>query len=198
MLKIAFVFPLFVTLACQPQKKEAALEVDENGEVSGTLPDGTEVRGEEEYETGLASQIGPIEEMQPLALTVSAKGTDGGARGLTVGKFRITVQPDMSYLDGCIRRSFLHLKAVIENADLPAAMAELHLVAWFESGKPCFAVMNTGFIGYGWCYKLCVENPKTALKNGIKGGLIAAGVGTGIAAIIAAVTAPVATVALAI
>ena len=86
---------------------------------------------------------------------------------------------------------------MIENDSMPANMVELHLLAWFESSKPCFAVMNTGFIGYGWCYKACITDTKSGLKLSVKNGLISAGITGATATIIAAVISPVAELALA-
>lgn len=199
MKKLVLLIPIILTLACQPPPRETVLSVDENGNIQGTLPDGTVVNGEEEYGAAIAAETGTIEEMQPLALTVKPVTiNDGGAKGLAFGKFRIYVQPSNEYVESCVRKKFLHLKIVVDTDEIPGAMVELHLMAWFDSNKPCFAVTNTGFIGYGWCYKVCVENPKTSLKNGIKGGLVAAGVSAAAAGIMAAVLTPIAATALAL
>lgn len=185
--------------ACRNEPKTVEVAVDENENWSATLPDGTEVTNEEEYSTAIADQTGPIESMEPLALTIKTSNkADGGAAGFTFGKFNVGIQVDTSYLSGCVNRSFLHLKVSVQNNKLPANMVELHLLGWFDSKKPCIAVMNTGFIGYGWCYKMCMSDPKGGLRSGIKNGLIAAGVAVGTAAIISAVVTPVASVALAI
>ncbi len=193
--------PLFfvvIFLGCHGENRETKIAVDENGNVTGTLPDGTSVGNEDEYAAGIAAQTPLIEEMQPMALTVSTATPDGGAPGVTVGKFRISIAPDASYLDGCVRKKFMHLKVVIESSVVPAAMIELHLVVWIDNGKPCIAVMNTGFVGYGWCYKLCASNPKTAIKEGIKGGLVAAGVGATTAAVMSLILTPVTAAAFAL
>ncbi len=183
--------------SCAFGPKETIVAVDENGAVEATLPDGTAVGSIEEYEAAIEGQVGPIEEMESFALTVTTKNADGGTKGAAFGKFRVRVAVDGSYLEGCIRKSFLHLKILVENANISAPLVELHLVAFFEGGKPCFAVMNTGFVGYGWCQKVCVSNPKDGIKTALKGGMIAAGIGATTAAIMAALLAPVASVAFA-
>ena len=189
---------LLVAASCDdPTAPDAT--ADENDDFTVTLPDGTEVSGEDAYDAAIAPQVGPIETMPPMALTVttSSKADAGVKGGLTFGKFHISIQIDSSYLEGCVNRGFTHLMVIVENDSMPADMIELHLLAWFEGGKPCFAVMNTGFIGYGWCYKLCVSNTKSGVKLGVKDGLISAGVSTAAAAIIAIVVTPVAEIALA-
>lgn len=189
---------MLLLAACRSEPQTAEVAVDENDGWTATLPDGTEVAGEEEYGDAIAGQVGPIESMEPLALTIKTSSkTDGGAAGLTFGKFHVGIQVDASYLAGCVNRSFLHLKVTVQNDSMPANMVELHLLGWFDGRKPCIAVMNTGFIGYGWCYKMCMSDPKSGLKAGVKSGLIAAGVAAGTAAVIAAVVTPVASMALA-
>jgi len=199
MIKSALFVPVLLVVACDnPSRVPApAAATDDSNDFTVTLPDGTEVSGEDAYNAAIVPQVGPIETMKPMALTVTTGKADGGVKGLTFGKFHVSIQVDSTYLAGCINKSFLHLKVMVENDSMPANMIELHLLAWFENSKPCFAVMNTGFIGYGWCYKMCVSNTKDGLKLGIKNGLISAGVSGTIATIIAAVVAPVSEVALA-
>jgi len=211
MRKSALLVPLLLATACNfnPPVPAAANDPsvangpsgasDETADFTATLPDGTEVSGEDAYNAAIATQVDPVETMRPMMLTVATgnKKDAGPASGLTFGKFHIAVQVDSSYLAGCVNKSFLHLKVTVENDSMPANMVELHLLAWFENSKPCFAVMNTGFIGYGWCYKACVTNTKNGLKLGIKNGLISAGVVGATATIISAVVAPVAELALA-
>jgi|GEM_PF-2504307 len=198
MRKSALLVAVLLLAACRAEPKTVAVSVDDNADFTATLPDGTEVSGEDAYNAAIANQVGPLETMQPLALSVAmANKADGGVKGLTFGKFHIGIQVDSTYLAGCVNRSFLHLKVMVTNDNMPANMIELHLLAWFESGKPCFAVMNTGFVGYGWCYKACVTNTKDGLKLGIKNGLVSAGVSTAVAALAAVLITPVASVALA-
>jgi hypothetical protein len=192
----ALFIPLAALLGCAPATREAQISIDGDGNLSGTLPDGTTVLNQEEYEAGIAGQVGPIEEMHPLALSVVSVG-DGGAKGIAFSRFRISIQSDASYLEGCIRKKFLHLKIVVDGQDFPASLIELHLIGWFDGGKPCVGIMNTGFLAYGWCYKACISNPKTGLRDGIKKGLVAAGVSGTTAAIMALLVAPIATAALA-
>jgi len=197
MKKCALFTIVLLVASCDSQSRVVAVTADENGGFTATLPDGTEVAGEDAYDAAIAPQVEPIEAMRPMvfAVTTSTKA-DGGAKGLTFGKFHASIEVDSTYLAGCINRGFLHLKVTVMNDNMPANMVELHLLAWFESGKPCFAVMNTGFIGYGWCYKLCVTNTKNGIKLGIKNGLISAGVSSTAATLIAILAAPVAEVAL--
>ncbi len=205
MKKCALFFTFLLVAACDSKNRMPAAAEDPGGaddppaDFTATLPDGTEVSGEEAYNSAIAAQIDPVETMQPMMLLVSTgnKKDAGTSSGLTFGKFHVGVQVDSSYLAGCVNRSFLHLKVTVENDNMPASMVELHLLAWFENSKPCFAVMNTGFIGYGWCYKACVTNTKNGLKIGIKNGLISAGIVGATATIISAVVAPVAELALA-
>jgi hypothetical protein len=199
MTKYALIVTALLIAACEEQPPTAVVEPEDSNDFTVTLPDGTEVEGEDAYDAAITPQVGPIETMQPMQLTVTTGGkADAGVKsGLTFGKFHISIQIDSSYLQGCVNRGFMHLKVIVENDSMPANMIELHLLAWFEGSKPCFAVMNTGFIGYGWCYKVCVSNTKNGVKLGVKNGLISAGVSTTAAAIIAMVVAPVAVVALA-
>jgi len=192
------VFALFIA-ACGQTKPTVVVAADGDDDFTATLPDGTVVSGEDAYDAAIGPQVGPIETMQPMELTVTtgSKADAGVKSGLTFGKFHISVQIDSSYLAGCVNRGFMHLKIMVVNDSMPANMIELHLLAWFEGSKPCFAVMNTGFIGYGWCYKICVSNTKSGVKLGVKNGLISAGVSTAAAAIIAVVVSPIAEVALA-
>jgi len=198
MRKRALLVPVLLIAACRDEPKEIAVSADENNNFTATMPDGTQAAGEDEYGAAIIAQIVPIDALHPVALTVTtASKKDGGGPGLTFGKFHISIRIDSSYLEGCVNRGFTHLVVVVENDSMPAEMIELNLIAWFEGSKPCFAVMNTGFIGYGWCYKLCVTNTKGGVKLGIRNGLISAGVSTAAAALIAIVVAPVAEVALA-
>lgn len=200
------IFRKFILLAvlmsasCAPKRMETAVTVDDDGNISqATLPNGAVANGPDEYEAAIAEQVPPVEEMGTFALTVQGNPTDGGKKGVDIGKFNISIVPDANYLNGCIRHSFLHLKIVVTNTKINmGAMVELHILAWFESGQPCFAVMNTGFIGYGWCQKMCMKDVKKGVAKTVAGGLVAAGITPVIAAIIAQVTAPVATVALAL
>jgi hypothetical protein len=197
MRKGALLVAALLVAACRDEPKTITIAADENDGFTATLPDGTVVSNEDAYNAAIASQVGPLEEMQPLSLTVSTASKDDGVKGITFGKFHIGIQVDSAYLAGCVNHGFLHLKVMVQNDSMPANLVELHLLGWFEKGKPCVAIMNTGFIGYGWCYKFCVTNPKTGLKVGIKNGLIAAGVAGAAATVIAVVVAPVASVALA-
>lgn len=205
-MKSIFVLSAFILTACVPEpttetqtqtQTESAPPAEDDG-MSVTFPDGTVTTNADDFETTAASQTPDLEEMQSFELTVSSSNKDGGVRGIGIGNFKIQLAPDMSYLRECVQASILHLKVVIINTKVPAALLELHLVAWFQSGKPCFSVVNTGAIGYGWCQKYCVSAPKAPLKNTLKAGLISAGVSTSIAAIIAALVAPVAMTALAL
>ena len=200
MKKSCLLFPLLL-IACGPQNDLPASGPDADATETtwtATLPDGTQVSDMDAYAAAIANQIDPSVAVAHIDLSVAtATKTDAGTKGLTFGQFHVGIQPDASYLGGCVNRGFLHLVLTIDNANMPSAMVELHLLAWFEGGKPCFAVMNTGFIGYGWCYKACVTNTKNGLKLGIKNGLISAGVVGATATIISAVVAPVAELALA-
>jgi len=201
-MKMLIVLSALFAAACVGEPKtetnaEAEPREPELDEVSVTFPDGTVTTNVGDFEAAAASQTPNIEEMQSFELKLTDPNKDAGA-GIGIGNFRIQIVPDMSYLRECVQASILHLKVAIINAKVPAALLELHLVAWFQSGKPCFSVVNTGAIGYGWCQKYCVSAPKAPLKNSLKAGLISAGVSTSVAAIISALIAPVAMTALAL
>jgi hypothetical protein len=164
-----------------------------------TLPSGTVTDGPDEYEAAVAAETPPIEEMGTYELTVKTPAADGGASGMRIGRFRVRIVPDANYLSGCINRSFLHLKVTVtSDVAIDQAFVELHLLAWFEKSQPCFAVMNTGFIGYGWCQKVCLKDVKKGVATTIAGGLAAAGVSASIAKVSSYLIAPIATAALAL
>jgi hypothetical protein len=191
---------VFTALGCGVKAVETKVTVDDNGDLQqATLPDGTVAINQEEYETAMSVQVPPIEEMSAMALTVQpATANTGPTAGVNIGKFRIQISPDASYLDGCVRHSFLHLKVGVTNSNIDmGAFVELHLVAWFESGTPCLAVMNTGFIAYGWCQKICMKDVKKSVAGAVAGGLVAAGVSSTVAKIVSLLTAPIAAAALA-
>ena len=171
---------------------------DDGNLIQATLPDGTVVNGPDEYEAAVSEKVPPIAEMKAFNITVQSNGADGGPGGLKIGRFHILLMPDASYLGGCVNHSFLHLKIIV-TADAAAGqpLVELHLLAWFESSKPCFAVMNTGFIGYGWCQKICIKDVKKGVTTTIAGALAAAGLSASVAKISSYLIAPVATTALA-
>jgi hypothetical protein len=188
-------------LGCGVKAAETNVTVDSDGNLDrATLPDGTTVSSQEEYEAAIARIVPAIEKMDGLTIDVESSSENLSlADGVNIGKFRIQVAPDASYLDGCIRRSFLHLKIVVTNSKIDmGAMVELHLVAWFDSGAPCFAVMNTGFVGYGWCQKVCMKDVKKSVAKTVAGGLVAAGVTATVAKVVSALAAPVATAAFAL
>jgi hypothetical protein len=188
-------------MGCGVKSAETRVTVDEGGNVTeATLPDGTVVSGQEAYEEGIMRSVPPVDEMGTTVIEVESSSQNLSLdKGVDLGKFRIQVTPDASYLDGCIRRSFLHLKVTVTNTKIDMGpMVDLHLVAWFDSSAPCFAVMNTGFVGYGWCQKICVKDVKKGVAKTLASGLVAAGVGTALAKTISLLTAPVATAALAL
>lgn len=197
MFRLAVLATALFAISCTSEEREVAVAFDENGGVKATLPDGTTVTSIEEYETAIANQVETIEQMQPLALSITTANDEDG-RGVNIGKFKVRLAMDDKYLEGCIRKKFLHLKVLVENMKVPAAIVELHLVAYFDGNKPCLAVMNTGFLGYGWCQKYCVSDPKKAIKATLRGGMIAAGVGATTATIVSILVTPIATAALAI
>ncbi len=197
--EIAFLAAL-AALGCGVKAAETKVAVDENGNIeSATLPDGTVVDGQG-FEAAIAASTPGAEEMGETTFTVEAsqKALNLG-KGVDIGKFRVQILPDAGYLEGCIRKSFLHLKIAVTNTKIDmGAMVELHLVAWFDGGSPCFGVMNTGFVGHGWCQKMCMKDVKKGVSSTIKNGLIAAGVTASVATAVSLVTAPVATAALAL
>jgi len=181
----------------EPKRIQATADEDGNlGQV--TLPSGTVTYGADEYGAAVSAEVPPIDEMGAYYLAVQTPAADGGAGGMKIGRFRIQIMPDANYLAGCINRSFLHLKIIVTADAAPGqAFVELHLLAWFESNKPCFAVMNTGFIGYGWCQKICLKDVKKGVAATVAGGLAAAGVSASIAKVSSYLIAPIATAALA-
>lgn len=184
-----------------PDAETHHIAVDDDGNITeATLPDGTVVSGQEAYEAAIEGTMPPVNEMSTTNIEIESSSENlNMSKGVDIGKFRVQISPDVSYLDGCIRHSFLHLKLMVTNSKIDMGpMIELHFVAWFDSTAPCFAVMNTGFVGHGWCQKVCVKDVKKAVAGAIGGALIAAGLKPAYSYIISRVTAPVAAAALAL
>jgi hypothetical protein len=189
----------FCGCGVRPNEKTIQAIADNDGNLGiTTLPNGAVADGPEEYGAAIANEVPPIDEMSTYELTVQPSADTSGAGGIKLGKFRIRIAPDIGYLEGCIRHSFLHLKVMVTSDGVTTEpFVELHLVAWFDSGAPCLAVMNTGFVGYGWCQKFCYKDAKKNLTQAIAGGLIAAGVGASVAKVSSYLIAPVAAAAFA-
>jgi len=85
MKKCALFTIVLLVASCDSQGRVVAVAADENGGFTATLPDGTEVAGEDAYDAAIAPQVEPIEAMRPMvfAVTTSTKA-DGGAKGLTL------------------------------------------------------------------------------------------------------------------
>jgi len=180
--------------------KQVKATVDDDGNlVQATLPSGAVTNGPHEYEAAIAAETPPIEEMGTISFDVESSASNLSlADGVNIGKFNIRLALDSGFLAACIRHTFLHLKVVVTNSrtgEMP--LVELHMVAWFESGSPCFAIMNTSYIGYGWCQKICVKDVKKNMAGVISGALTAAGVSAAIAKISSYLIAPVAVAAFA-
>jgi hypothetical protein len=163
----------------------------ETAEYAAALPSGRVATNDREYEAAIGDEIGSLAEMQTYAISVNAIKTDAGGRGLSFGAFRVSVLPDLTYLASCIMRRTLHLKIIFEDGRWGMPMVEIHVLAFFSGQTPCFAIMNTGFIGNGWCQKFCMNVPKDGAKKAVSSALTAAGVGIATATIAAKLIAPI-------
>jgi hypothetical protein len=181
-------------------RKVQAIVDDDGNLVQATLPSGAVTNGPDEYEAAIAAETPPIGEMGTISFDVESSAENLSlADGVNVGKFTIRLALDSGYLAACIRHTFLHLKVVVTNSRMgEMPLVELHLVAWFESGAPCFAIMNTSYIGYGWCQKYCFKDVKKGLASAIAGGLAAAGVSATVAKAASYLIAPVTVAAFAL
>jgi hypothetical protein len=181
--------------------KQIQATVDEDGNLDQVImPSGAVTNGPEEFEAAVASEVPTLEEMGQISFDVESSSENLSlADGVNIGKFNIRLALDSGYLAACIRHTFLHLKVVVTNSKMgEMPLAELHLVAWFESGAPCFAVMNTSYIGYGWCQKYCFKDAKKGVAGAIAGGLAAAGLSATVAKVSSYLVAPVAVAAFAL
>ena len=205
-MKVISAIPLIIVLTgCAPDRPTpTAITVGGESGIVARFPDGTVARGYDEYEATLTRMVPPAAKIDTLPFTVEddpvpAPAPPGTAQVTwMIGKFAVSIDPDFSYVGGCIRKHYLHLKLTFENKVIPAPLVELHFVAWLEANRPCVGVMNTSFVGYGWCQKLCWTATRNDLKRAVASGLTAAGIAGTTAAILANVITPVAAVALAL
>jgi hypothetical protein len=195
---------VLVTIGCAPDPPAATVAVGGEHEVEARFTDGTVARGWDEYETAITARIPAVEQLSGYAMRVEddpqpAAGPPG-TELITwqIGKFAVSIDPDFSYIGGCVRQHFLHLRVRLENQHIPAPLIELHVTVWLEKNRPCIGVMNKSPIGYGWCQKLCWTATKQDITRAITGGLVSAGVAGTAAAIIGRVITPVAIAALAL
>jgi hypothetical protein len=202
---VALITLSVTAVGCAPTPTHAtAIEVGGESGITARFPDGTVARGYGEYEAALTRIVPRADKLDTLPMTVTddahpAAGPPG-TQQITwmIGKFAVSIDPSFDYVGGCIRKHYLHLAVTLENKIIPAPLVELHFVAWLEGNRPCVGVMNTSFVGYGWCQKLCWTATREDVKRAIAAGLVAGGIAGTTAAILANVITPVAAVALAL
>jgi len=190
----------------QPETTEPSTAVYIGGDhgMEARFANGEVARGWEEYETEVMRQAKRGGEFERVPLTVedhpNPPPLPPGVQALRweFGKFSVVFEPDLGYTGHCIRRHILHLKLAVENKKVPAPLIELHFVAWLEHNRPCVGVLNSSFIGNGWCQKLCWTATREDIGRMMTDGLVAAGVAGTTAAILSRVLVPIAIGALAL
>jgi len=189
---------------CGNAPPAATVAVGGEHEVEARFADGTVTRGWDEYESAFGARVPTIEHLKDFLMRVEddpqpAAGPPGTEQiTWQIGKFAVSIDPDFSYIGGCVRQHFLHLRIRLENQRIPAPLIELHVTVWLEKNRPCIGVMNKSPIGYGWCQKLCWTATKQDITRAITSGLVSAGVAGTAASIIGRVITPVAVAALAL
>jgi hypothetical protein len=200
---------LFALMGCAQEKPTTRVLVGGTDEIQAQFADGEVARGWSGYEAAIGRRVGTLETLNEIPLTVEDDPSPGaGPPGTTqirfqIGKFAVSVDPDFSYLDGCIRKHMLHLRIQLEHdrvaiGETRIPLVELHLAGWIESTKPCVGVLNRSIIGFGLCQKICWTATREDIMDRLRNGLIGSGVAGTTALVMSRVLTPIAQAALAL
>lgn len=199
---LAFAPLVLISLGCGVDPPKATtIQVGGEHEIDAVFPDGTRAVGYDQFEREIRRLVPPAAELDAMPIVIEdapAVSTDPSHLRWQIGRYSVSIEPEYGYVGGCIRKHYLHLVLTFENQRIPAPLVELHLVAWLDKNQPCIGVMNTSFVGYGFCQKICWGTTKEDVKRTISQGLVAAGIGGTTAAIMARILAPATMAALAL
>ncbi len=111
--------------------------------------------------------------------------------------YSFVVHWDQHYIGSCIKRDVKHINVVIGKKGVNGGIANLHIAAWTQSGRPCVGIYLTSMKNAVFCWSRCAPTYGD-IVGGIASALIAAGIASTAAWALAYIIAPIITGALAL
>lgn len=126
------------------------------------------------YDLGMMVEYPIIEDTAALSIS-STNIEDSPEWGKQIGRYYIRLSIHKHYIGSCIGRDVNHLNFELQRLRwngwrwvLEYTITNIHLAAWWQSGKPCFGYYESR---YGYCRKWCSPVTWNNLYYAIAGAL---------------------------